>query len=147
MRVNGVNCQPADRGSADMFLVDRIKASPLPFFKLLALPMGLAAFTMAIERASAHDQGCDGDPVPAAIKLNCCSKADEHQLKPEQVTRGPNDEYIVAFEGYRFVIPASKALPSNDRCSHIFFPNVWVNNAGRDPRAPDVYCFLTPLDF
>jgi len=131
-----------------MFLIDRIRANPPPSFKLLALPMGLAAFiAMAIGNASAHEKGCDGNPVPAAIKLDCCSKADEHRLEPEQVTRGPNDEYIVAFEGYLFVIPANKALPSNDRCSHIFFPNVWVNNLGRDPKAPDVYCFLTPLDF
>ena len=45
--------------------------------------------------------------------MDCCGKADEHQLKPEQITRGPNDEYIVSFEGYTFVIPADKALPSN----------------------------------
>jgi hypothetical protein len=110
--------------------------------------MGLAAFTaMAIESASAHDKGCDGSPVPAGIKLDCCGKTDEHQLKPEHIRRGPNDEYIVSFEGYTFVIPADKALPSNDPCSHIFFPNVWALNGGRDRRTPEVYCFLTPLDF
>ena len=131
-----------------MFLLDRIKANPLPFFKQLVLPMGLVAFAaMAVESASAHDNGCDGDPVPVAIKLDCCGRADEHRLKPEQISRGPNDEYIVSFEGYLFVIPADKALPSNDHCSHIFFSNVWVNNSGRDPRTPDVYCLLTPLDF
>jgi hypothetical protein len=129
-----------------MFLMDRIKVNPL--FKLLVLSTGLAAFTaMAIESASAHDKGCDGNPVPVAIKLDCCSKADEHQLKPEQISRGPDDEYIVRFEGYLFVIPAKKALPSHDGCSHIFFANIWVNNAGRDPTTPNVYCFLTPLDF
>lgn len=132
-----------------MILMNRIRVNLSPFFlKRLVLPIGLAAFTaVAIESASAHDKGCDSNPVPVAIKLDCCSKADEHQLKPEQITRGPNDEYLVSFEGYLFVIPANKALPSNDRCSHIFFPNVWVNNAGRDPKTPDVYCFLTPLDF
>jgi len=131
-----------------MFLMDRIKTNPLRIFRLLVLPMGLAAFTaMAIESASAHDKGCDGTPVPVAIKLNCCSKADEHQLNPGQISRGPNDEYIVSFENYVFEIPVDKALPSNDHCSHIFFPNVWVNNGGRDPATPDVYCFLTPLDF
>lgn len=131
-----------------MFLTSRIKVDRLLFLKLLVLPIRLAAFiAMAIGSVSAHETGCDGDPVPAAIKLDCCRKANEHQLKPEQVTRGPNDEYIVAFESYLFVIPANQALPSSDRCSHIFFANIWVNDAGRDPKTPDVYCFLTPLDF
>jgi hypothetical protein len=132
--------------------MDRIKANPLPFFKLLVLPMGLVAFTAtAIEGASAHDKGCDGNPVLGRIKLDCCGEAEEHQLKPEQISRGPNDEYIVSFEGYTFVIPADKALPSNDPCSHIFFANMWVvtddGNQVRDPRTPNIRCFLTPLDF
>ena len=131
--------------------MDRIKANPLPLFKLLVLPMGLVAFTAtAIEGASAHDKGCDGNPVLGRIKLDCCGEAEEHQLKPEQISRGPNDEYIVSFEGYTFVIPADKALPSNDPCSHIFFPNMWVTDGGnqvRDPRPPNIRCFLTPLDF
>ena len=123
-----------------------------PTLKLLVLPMGLAAFTaMAIESASAHDKGCDGNPVPVAIKLDCCNEADEHQLKPEQIRRGPNDEYVVSFERYTFVIPADKALPSNDPCSHIFFPNMWMIDAGgnqvRDPLTPKMRCFLTPMDF
>jgi hypothetical protein len=106
--------------------------------------------TMTIEGASAHDKGCDGNPVPRAIKLDCCGEADEHRLKPEQITRGPDYEYIVSFEGYMFVIPADKALPSNDHCSHIFFQNVWAiagGNVMRFPGTPGVYCFLTPLDF
>ena len=132
--------------------MDRIKANPLPLFKVLVLPIGLVAFTaMAIEGASAHDKGCDGNPVLGRIKLDCCGEAEEHQLKPEQISRGPNDEYIVSFEGYTFVIPADKALPSNDPCSHIFFPNMWVETYGgnqvRDPRTPNIRCFLTPLDF
>jgi hypothetical protein len=111
-----------------MSVMDRIKANPLPLFKLLVLPMGLVAFTaMAIEGASALDKGCDGNPVLGRIKLDCCGEAEEHQLRPEQISRGPNDEYIVSFEGYTFVIPADKALPSNDPCSHIFFPNMWVS--------------------
>ena len=90
----------------------------------------LAFAAMTIESASAHDKGCDGNPVPGRIKLDCCGEADEHQLKPEQITRGPNDEYIVSFEGYTFVIPADKALPSNDPCSQIFFENVWAIAGG-----------------
>jgi hypothetical protein len=119
-----------------------------PWF--LAVIAVLAFAAVAIESASAHDKGCDGNPVPVAIKLDCCGQADEHRLKPEQITRGPNDEYIVSFERYTFVIPADKALPSNDHCSHIFFENVWVIAGGnqlRVPGTPNVYCFLTPLDF
>jgi hypothetical protein len=105
--------------------------------------IAVLAFTaMKIECASAHDKGCDGNPVPGRIKLDCCGEADEHQLKPEQISRGLNDEYIVSFEGYTFVVPADKALPSNDHCSHIFF-NVWAMDGGNFVR---VYCFLTPLD-
>ena len=104
---------------------------------------------MTMEGASAHDKGCDGNPLPRAIKLDCCGEADEHQLKPEQISRGPNHEY--SFEDYTFVIPADKALPSNDHCSHIFFfENVWMMygiNQSRSPGTPNVYCFLTPLDF
>ena len=110
----------------------------------------LAVAAMAIESASAHDKGCDGNPVLGGIKVDCCGKAEEHGLKPEQISRGPNDEYIVSFEGYTFVIPADKALPSNDPCSHIFFPNVWVIDEGnhvRVPTTPNIHCFLTPLDF
>jgi hypothetical protein len=128
------------------------KANPLPLFKSLVLPMGLVALTgMVIEGASAHDKDCDGNPVLDRIKVDCCGEAEEHQLKPEQISRGPNDEYIVSFEGYTFVIPADKALPSNDPCSHIFFPNMWVvtdnGNQVRDPRTPNIRCFLTPLAF
>lgn len=31
-----------------------------------------------------------------------------------------------ALRAYTFVIPADKALPSNDHCSHIFFENMWM---------------------
>jgi hypothetical protein len=110
----------------------------------------LAFAAMTIESASAHDKGCDGNPLPKGIKLDCCGKADEHQLKPEQISRGPNHEYIVSFEDYTFVIPSDKAPPSSDPCSHIFFENVWMiagGNAVRVPWTPDVFCFLTPLNF
>jgi hypothetical protein len=110
----------------------------------------LAFPAMTIESASAHDQGCDGNALPVRIKLDCCGKADAHQLKSEQIRRGANGEYIVSFEDYTFVIPADKALPSNDHCSHIFFENVWAITGGnqiRFPGTPDVRCFLTPLDF
>jgi hypothetical protein len=112
--------------------------------------IAVPAFAMTIEIASAHDKGCDGNPVPVEIKMDCCGQADEHQLTPEQIRRGPNNEYIVSFEDYTFVIPEDKALPSNDHCSHIFFENVWAiagGNVMRFPGTPGVYCFLTPLDF
>jgi hypothetical protein len=129
--------------------MDQIKANLLPFFKLLVLPMGLVAFNlMTIESASAHYKGCDGSPVPETIKLDCCGEAEEHQLKPEQISRGPDGEYIVSFESYKFEIPAEKALPSNDPCSHIFLTNTWVYEGGDlVPTRPSIHCFLTPLNF
>jgi hypothetical protein len=117
--------------------------------RVWALIAVLAFAAMTIESAGAHDKGCDGNPVPVAIKLDCCGKADEHRLKPEQIRRGPNGEYIVSFEDYTFVIPADKALPSNDNCSHIFFESVWAiagGNVVHVPWTPNVFCFLTPLD-
>jgi len=68
--------------------------------------------------------------------MDCRGEADEHRLKPEQIRRGPHGEYIVSFEGYTFVIPADKALPSNDHCSHIFFENVWMIAGGNVMRFP-----------
>jgi hypothetical protein len=83
--------------------------------------MAVVAFApMTIESASAHQKGCDGNAVPGEIKLDCCGKADEHRLKPEQASRGGNDEYIIRFEGYTFVIPAGKTPPSSDLCNHNF---------------------------
>jgi hypothetical protein len=121
------------------------------FRRIWAVITVLAFATTTIESASAHDKGCDGNPVPVGIKLDCCGGAEEHQLGPEQIRRGANKEYIVSFEGYTFVIPTDKALPSNDSCSHIFFPNMWVNDDSgrqvRDPKTPNVLCFLTPLNF
>ena len=67
--------------------------------------------------------------MPVKVKQDCCGRSEEHRLKPEQIDRGPNHEYIVCFEGYTFVIAADKALPSHDSCSHIFFPNAWVTDA------------------
>jgi hypothetical protein len=74
-----------------------------------AVIAALALTAMTIESACAHDKGCDGNPVPGRIKLDCCGEADEHLLKPGQISRGLNDEYIVRFKGYTFVIPADKA--------------------------------------
>ena len=127
-----------------MFFMDRTKSS--------LLSAALAACTAtAIESASAHDMSCDGNPVPEAIKSDCCGAAEEHKLIPEQISRGPNNEYVVSLEGYTFVIPAGMAQPSQDTCSHIFFANMWVvtdsGDQARDPRTPNVRCFLTPLDF
>jgi hypothetical protein len=78
----------------------------------------LAFTAVTIESATAHHKGCDGNPVPGD-QVGLLRQADEHLLNPEQISRGLNDEYIVSLEGYTFVIPADKALPSNDPCSHI----------------------------
>jgi hypothetical protein len=127
-----------------------------PVWEVIAV---LAYATVTIESASAHDKGCDGNPVPDGIKLDCCGKADEHQLKPEQIKRGPNNEYIISFERWTFVVPADQSQPSADACSHIFFADPWITVRGTKYRwsalhgwsvlsdPPRVWCFLTPLDF
>lgn len=121
------------------------------FSRTWAVIAVLTFTAITIESASAHDEGCDGGPVPVKIKQDWCGRSEEHRLKPEQINRGPNHEYIVSFEGYTFVIAADKALPSHNSCSHIFFPNAWVTDAdgnqARAPKPPKVHCFLTPLDF
>jgi hypothetical protein len=74
--------------------------------------------TFACGSASAHDKGCDGNSVPKTVKVNCCGKAEDHLLKPEQVTRGQNYEYIVSVDGLTFSISSSKALKPG-RCSFV----------------------------
>jgi hypothetical protein len=124
-----------------MCFINRIKGQSAPLFQTACAPDGIdcdqsticlhgrsvirrerfpwvwaviavPAFAMTTEIASAHDKGCDGNPVPVAIKLDCCGKADEHRLAPEQIRRGPNDEYIVSFKDYTFVIPARRHCPA-----------------------------------
>jgi hypothetical protein len=100
----------------------------------------------------AHDIGCDGDPAPKWVKIDCCGKADRHLLTPDQITRGMNGEYIIAADGYVFVVFANEAQPSGDSCSYIFYesrqtashhPHYWTEDG--KPWTPDVYCFLTPF--
>ena len=116
--------------------------------------IGVAALflTFAVGSASAHEKGCNGSSVPKSIKVNCCGKAEDHLLEPEQVTRGANDEYIVSVEGLTLTIPSNKALPSSDSCSHIFFAwesstvgEAWTPKKGGF-WTPAVYCFLTPMN-
>ena len=90
----------------------------------------LAFPAMTIESASAHDQGCDGNALPVRIKLDCCGKADEHQLKSEQIRRGANGEYIVSFEDYTFVIPADRRCPATITAAISF-----SRTCGRSPAA------------
>ena len=85
--------------------------------RLVIIVAGLALWSRP---ALAHDIGCDGDPVPKWVKIDCCGKADRHLLTPDQITRGVNGEYIIATDGYVFVVFDNEALPSGDSCSYIF---------------------------
>ena len=73
-------------------------------FPWIGAVIAVLTFSTTIESASAHDEGCDGNPVPGRIKLDCCGGAHEHQLKPEQITRGSNGNVwmIVGGESLRF---------------------------------------------
>ena len=90
----------------------RSQKNPVRVYVGMVAAATLLAFAAMTKDASAHDKGCDGNPVPVAIKMDCCGQADEHQLKPEQIRRGPNDEYIVSFEGYTFVIQRTRRCPA-----------------------------------
>ena len=65
-------------------LLSRMYGSVIEMVAAAAL---LAFAVMTIEGASAHDKGCDGNPVPVAIKLDCCGQADEHRLTPKRFWR------------------------------------------------------------
>jgi hypothetical protein len=121
---------------------------------VVSMKAGMIALALMTGHASAHDKGCDDNPVPKEIKVYCCGKSDEHRLIPDEITRGSRGEYIVITGGYVFAIPASQALPSADSCSYIFYensqtamrhPHYWMSED--KPWTPDVYCFLTPLGF
>lgn len=112
---------------------------------LLFIAVAIAAAMYAFP-SFAHEVGCTGNPVPSWVKLECCGKADEHGVEPDQITRGSNDEYIVRSGLYTFIVPEDKVLPSADGCSHIFYADQTGYEA-RDAGQPMVYCFLIPMNF
>ncbi len=89
--------------------------------------------------AAAHDVWANGEIVPSWIKAACCGPDDAHHLRPDQVHRVSDDDYMV--DGYRYRIAARDALPSQDGDYWIFYRD---DGAGRQSQ---VYCFFVPLGF
>jgi hypothetical protein len=84
----------------------------------IALAAGLALFPGA---AHAHDRWDNGEPVPAWVKTECCGPKDAHHLRPDQVRRNADGDYVVDI--YPDPIPAHIALPSQDGDYWLFFYN------------------------
>lgn len=86
--------------------------------------------------ARAHDVWADGSAVPAWIKDACCGPEDVHRLGPDQVHRVDGGYRI---DGYPYVIPESRLLPSQDG-------NWWAFYRGSDGgELSSVYCFFGPM--
>ncbi len=108
------------------------------------MPKQLAAVTAAILTpclspgwAEAHDLWANGTPIPKWIKASCCTAADAHHLRPDQVRRVSESYYEV--EGYFQRIPAAEALPSQDGDYWIFYKD---NKSGSQT---GVFCFFVPM--
>jgi hypothetical protein len=92
---------------------------------------------LASAPAAAHDEWSNGQPVPPWIKSACCGPMDVHHLRPEQVHRN-GEAYEV--EGYPWLIPSAKALPSQDGGFWLFYG--YLNGSPAEAR-----CFFIPMVF
>ncbi len=90
--------------------------------------------------AEAHEQWANGAAIPKWIKEACCTAADAHHLRPEQVHRVSEDWYEV--DGYYGKVAAADAQPSQDGEYWIFYKD---NKSGTTQSG--VYCFFVPMPF
>jgi hypothetical protein len=84
----------------------------------IGLVAGLAIFPSA---AHAHDRWDSGGPVPVWVKTECCGPSDAHHLRPDQVKRNADGDYLIDINPDP--IPACIALPSQDGDYWLFFYN------------------------
>lgn len=98
-----------------------------------------AAFLLGAAPAVAHDQWANGKAVPAWIRSACCSVADAHHLRPDQVSFNARGDYVV--EGYHEPLAARFALPSQDSEYWIFYRD------NLDGSQSAVFCFFIPMNF
>ena len=73
------------------------------------------------DRARARDRWNNGEQVPAWVKVECCGPNDAHHLRPDQVRRNADGDFVVDI--YPDPIPARMALPSQDGDYWLFFYN------------------------
>ena len=85
---------------------------------MIALAAALALFATS---ANAHDRWENGGQVPAWVKTECCEPKDAHHLRPDQVRRNADGDFVVDI--YPDPIPARMALPSQDGDYWLFFYN------------------------
>ena len=82
--------------------------------------LSFALFALAC-RASAHDLGCNGLPVPESVKQNCCGKSDHHLVAPEAVGINRDGDWTVVQEGETHVFTDSETALSPDGCYHVWW--------------------------
>lgn len=93
----------------------------------------VALLLLAVVPARAHDKWANGDPVPEWVKSSCCSQAHAHHLD-ESVIHDQSDGIHV--DGYSYVIPYEKVLPSPDGSAWLFY-SVQPDGTQNQP-----YCFF-----
>ena len=79
------------------------------------------------------------DAGAAWIKSACCSAADAHHLRPDQVRRVSDQYYEV--DGYYGKVSAAEAQPSQDGEYWIFYKD---NKSGITQSG--VFCFFVPMN-
>ncbi|RBP05705.1 hypothetical protein DFR50_13468 [Roseiarcus fermentans] len=98
-----------------------------------------ATVLSSLGAAEAHDVWAEGTPIPKWIKAACCSPADAHHLRPDQVRRVSEDYCEV--DGYFGRVAAADALPSQDGEYWIFYKD---NKSGTQT---GVFCSFAPMAF
>lgn len=86
--------------------------------------------------AHAHDLWGNGEPIPPGIKAACCSQADAHRMRPDQVHLTP-EGWVV--DGYRKKLPLGSEQPSPDGQYWIFYKQ-W-----EDGTQSSAYCWFAPI--
>ena len=97
-----------------------------------AVVVGLAG------QAWSHDMWADGRPVEKWAKESCCGPSDVHELQPNQI-HDTDEGYKI--DGYPYIVPHDKALPSQDGHAYLFY-RVYSDGSFSQP-----YCFYIPMSF
>lgn len=95
---------------------------PILFSMCLALP------------AAAHERWDNGKPIPDWVKTQCCGVADAHQINDAAIHERADGVYI---DGYSYVIPYDKVMPSPDGTTWLFYR---IDTKTGDPNPP--ICFF-----
>jgi len=131
---------------------------PHRFMRSTALALALSFFLPAPGPVTGivFNPAAYADPVTGAIppwiKSSCCGPQDAHRLRPDQVHRDEQGNWLV--DGYASPIPDKQALPSQDGDYWAFWRDVYVCSSVGVCTQPKtaasqspVYCFFVPMEF